>query len=303
MQQKLSKMVICGSTSICMLFTSAFALELIPVGRTVGVKMQADGVIIASVESVSSDGGESQPAADAGLQAGDVIVSINGTDTPDNAELQKMIALSAGLPMTVDVKRDGQSITLEATATEDVNGNLKLGMYVRDGVAGIGTVTFVDPETGAFGALGHGICDTESGALLPLEVGSVMESSVASVIAGEVGAPGALQGEFNLTEDMGTLVQNTEQGIFGTLTSDDYYANLEPMTVAEAAEITVGACTILSNVAGETVEEYDAEIVQIYEENGTACAMMVSITDPDLLAVTGGIVQGMVLRYNYTNRD
>ncbi len=295
MQQKFFKRVIGSTLLMGLLITTALAVDaLIPVGRTVGVKMHASGVIVASIESVHTSQGETQPAMQAGMKVGDIILSIDGKNTTDNDQLQKAIALSAGQPLQITVLRGEQQVQLTAQAIQDTSGTYKMGLLIRDGIAGIGTVTYVDPETGNYGALGHGICDMETGALIPMQAGSLMESSVVNVQRGEIGAPGALQGEFNLQHDMGTVQKNTEVGIFGRLTENAYYDHLEPMPLATLAEVQTGACEILSNVAGEQVQAYDAEIIKVFQAGDPMeGSLMLHVTDPQLLAQTGGIVQGM----------
>lgn len=284
----------CMTLLFCTGAFAAQATELIPIGRTAGIKMTAAGVIIVQTETVKTALGELNPAAQAGLQAGDVILEINGQSVATNAELQKAISLSAGQPMQVKVMRGDEEKTLTASAVKSSDGVYKLGLMVRDSIAGIGTITYVDPETGAYGSLGHGICDSDTGVLVPLGEGSVMESSVDHVVKGEVGAPGSLQGEFNLQQDMGSVTDNTNVGIFGFLTDASYYENLNTVPVADPEQVQIGQATILANVSGEEVREYECEITKIYDENSEyGKCMVIHITDQDLIAQTGGIVQGM----------
>ena len=274
---------------------SALAVQsLVPVGRAAGIKLHADGVMIAALDPVATPGGQASPAETAGLQPGDSILQADGKTVDTNAGLQEAVAAAGGKAVTLHIRRDGQEMDVQVTPVKDTNGVYRLGVMIRDGMAGIGTITYVDPETGAYGSLGHGICDGDSGVLVPLAEGSLMEASVASVHKGAAGAPGALQGEFNLQEDMGTVEKNTDTGIFGVLTDNRYYAGLAPMPVAEAGQIKTGACEIWSNVAGEAVGHYTAEIVKVYGKGGeTDRSMVIHVTDPKLIEATGGIVQGM----------
>ena len=174
------------------------------------------------------------------------------------------------------------------------DGAYKLGAWIRDSMAGIGTLTFYDPETGAFGALGHGINDVDTALLMPLESGSIMYATVADVKKGESGSPGELHGAFQVDRDMGELYANTGSGVFGTLTDDSLTDGLRPVPVAARREVKLGGATILSNVAGDTVEEYAVEITKVYPgSGGDTRELMVKVTDPRLLEATGGIVQGM----------
>lgn len=274
--------------------TALAAQSLIPVGRAAGIKLHADGVMIASVDPVTTAVGQVSPAEAAGLQPGDVILTVSGQPVDTNDGLQQQIADAGGKPLALHIRRDGKEQDVTVTPVQDTGGVYRIGVMIRDGMAGIGTITYVDPQTGAYGSLGHGICDGESGVLVPLAEGSLMEASVAGVQRGAAGAPGALQGEFNLQEDMGTVDKNTDTGIFGVLTDNSYYKDGKPLPVAQAGEVKAGPCEIWSNVEGETVAHYTAEIVKVYGPGGeTDRSMVIHVTDDKLLEKTGGIVQGM----------
>jgi len=169
----------------------------------------------------------------------------------------------------------------------------KLGAWVRDSMAGIGTITYVDPETGNFGALGHGICDVDTGTLMPFDNGSIMGSAVVSVTKGKAGAPGQLCGAFDLKEDSGVLYKNTQQGVFGCITDQALYADEKAYEIAGASEVEEGNVEIISNVNGTEVEHFDGRIIKLLEDDGSSKNFMLEITDPDLIDRTGGIVQGM----------
>ena len=274
--------------------TALAAQSLIPVGRAAGIKLHADGVMIASVDPVTTAVGQVSPAEAAGLQPGDVILTVGGQPVDTNDGLQQQIAAAGDKPLTLHIRRDGKEQDVTVTPVKDTSGVYRMGVMIRDGMAGIGTITYVDPQTGAYGSLGHGICDGESGVLVPLAEGSLMEASVAGVQRGAAGAPGALQGEFNLQQDMGTVDKNTDTGIFGVLTDTTYYKDGKPLPVAQAGEVKTGPCEIWSNVEGETVRHYTAEIVKVYGPGGeTDRSMVIHVTDDKLLQKTGGIVQGM----------
>ncbi|MCI6720950.1 MAG: SpoIVB peptidase [Clostridiales bacterium] len=280
---------------ICVLTGAAAAVgKLVPVGRAVGIKLHADGVMVASVEAVQTAVGQISPAEQAGVRPGDVILAVDGDPVDTNDGLQEKVAASGGRALTLRVRRDDGETTLTVTPVQDKGGAYRLGVMIRDGMAGIGTITYVDPETGAYGSLGHGICDGDSGALVPLQEGSLMEAAVAGVTRGQSGAPGALQGEFNLQEDMGTVERNTACGIFGRLFDDRYYRGASALPVASTDEIKPGPCEIWANVEGETVRHYAAEISKVFPAGGEydRC-LLIHVTDPSLLARTGGIVQGM----------
>ena len=187
--------------------------ELIPVGQTVGVKLFSDGVLI-----IGFSDGES-PAKDCGLKKGDIITALDGTALDSIEALRACLNAGGGSDAALTVKRGSRTLTLEASPQRDVGGEYRLGAWVRDSMAGIGTMTFYDPKSGAFGALGHGVTDVDTGQLLPLDHGSIMDASVKAVKKGERASPGELKGDFDLTRDSGTLYANTDCGIFGKLSA------------------------------------------------------------------------------------
>ena len=258
---------------------------VIPVGRTVGIKLFAHGVMVVGLS-------ENGTGAACGLKQGDVITCINGT--PVNSIEEAESALS-GVEGTLDIQASRSGRALELTLEDppsDGEGGCKLGAWIRDSMAGIGTVTFYDPATGVFGALGHGINDVDTGLLMPLRTGSVMPSAVSGVLCGAGGAPGELHGSFDLTRDVGSLTTNTDRGIFGR--ADGAYFTGQPTEVALPGELHTGAAVILANVEGEQVESFDVEILRVYPGAGRERqSLMLRVTDERLLQRTGGIVQGM----------
>ena len=161
-------------------------------------------------------------------------------------------------------------------------------------MAGIGTLTFYDPQSGVFAALGHGISDVDTAILMPLETGSIMKATVSDVKKGLSGEPGELHGVFDLQHDLGNLYANTQQGIFGTLDDKALVQNGQGVEIASRDQVHTGKATILSNIAGDQVEEYEIEILTLYpESSGDTRNLMIQVTDPRLLETTGGIVQGM----------
>ena len=170
----------------------------------------------------------------------------------------------------------------------------RLGAWIRDSMAGIGTMTFYDPLSGRFGALGHGVTDVDTGGLMPLEHGSIMDATVKAVKRGESGSPGELRGSFDLTRDSGSLYANTDCGLFGVIEGESNALGTQnAVPVAQRGEVAVGAASILANCEGDAVREYAVEIERIYAGSSPTRNMLVRVTDPELLACTGGIVQGM----------
>lgn len=263
--------------------------RLVPVGHTIGIKLFAEGVVVIGLAEVETGEGLLSPGADCGLQVGDVIEAANGEEVESSEHFAEL--LQCGGRVELDVSRDGEDLTLAAQPVRGTDGTWRLGAWIRDSMAGIGTVTFYDPETGTFGALGHGVTDTDTGLLMPLGGGSVMHASVKAVKRGCAGDPGELKGSFDLTHDLGELFANTERGVFGSL-EDCALAGGEAVPVAKPGEVHAGAASILSNVSGDVVEAYDVEIVRVLDGGGVQ-NLLLQVTDEALIAQTGGIVQGM----------
>jgi len=263
--------------------------ELIPVGHTVGIKLFSDGVVVVGLEEVETENGAASPGTACGLRLGDVIDSVDGKAVESSEQFAAM--LQCGGTVDLCVCREGQDLTLPATPALGADGTYRLGAWVRDSMAGIGTVTFYDPVSGAFGALGHGITDADTGLLLPMRDGAVMGSVVKAVKKGSAGDPGELRGDFDLTEDMGMLTDNTCRGVFGVIPNWQPVAG-QPLPVAGREDVRTGRAVIRSNVEGDAVEEYEIRILRLLGSEGER-NMLLEVTDPRLLERTGGIVQGM----------
>ena len=264
-----------------LLATGVQAAEtLVPVGRVVGIELENDTVTIAAFE-------ENSPAKAAGLQAGDRLLTIDGRAIASADDVKLALDRSGGsVRVTVSRGQETRSFRLEPQATPR---GPKLGVYLRQGITGIGTVTYYDPDTGSFAALGHGV-NAPGGGLAEMRSGRIWPARVASVRKGKSGQPGQLMGSITAREALGALERNTPQGIFG---SSGLWPG-EPLPVAEANQVKTGKATILSTVTGDTPREYSVEILKVYpatRENGRN--MLIRITDPHLLETTGGIVQGM----------
>ena len=265
---------------------AAFAQELVPVGETVGIEAATDGLLVASLSKVETAAGEASPAADAGILPGDIIRRVGSMETSSAEEFAKALSALNGESVELTVLRDEKTLQLSVQPVQDTSGEWRLGLWLRGGVSGIGTVTYFDPETGEYGALGHSITDAETGVLLPISGGSICDASVSGVQRGERGKAGELHGSYDATKAIGTVRENTERGIFGEAQGFEGSA----IPVAEPEELENGAATILANVSGDEVREYDVEISR---QDGSRERLLVTVTDPELLEATGGIVQGM----------
>ncbi len=263
--------------------------RLVPVGHTIGIKLFAEGVVVIGLAEVETGSGVLTPGADCGLRVGDVIEAANGKSVESSEQFAAL--LQCGGRVDLDVSRDGRDLTLAAEPVLGTDGTWRLGAWIRDSMAGIGTVTFYDPATGSFGALGHGVTDTDTGLLMPLGDGSVMRASVKAVKRGSAGDPGELKGSFDLAHDLGGLYANTERGVFGAM-EDCPLTEGDSLPVAKAGEVRTGPAEILSNVSGDCVETYSIEIIRVLDSSGVQ-NLLLQVTDERLIAQTGGIVQGM----------
>ncbi len=266
----------------------AFALDLVPVGKAVGIEMRTQGVLVAALSTVETAEGQAKPAADAGVMPGDIIVKLGAADISTADDFIGAVGALDGTPVALTLNRNGKQVQYTVTPAQDVNGGHRLGLILRDGISGIGTVTFYDPETGLYGALGHAINDADTGTMLPVGNGSITNATVSDVQKGAQGAPGRLGGVFDVKDIIGTIDGNTAFGIFGTMNAAPQG---EAITVAEPEEIKTGAATILAQVDGSDTREFGVEISRVYL--GDSDRLMVTVTDPALLELTGGIVQGM----------
>jgi stage IV sporulation protein B len=268
--------------------------HLIPMGNAVGITLQSEGVMIVGIPEILADGTSMSPAGQAGLSAGDIITQIGLMRVSTNEDLKSAVNKLDGSPVSVTVTRGTRNLQLTVTPHKTEDGRFELGLWMRDGIAGIGTLTFYDPETGIFGALGHAVNDNETGVIIPLRTGSVTRSSVTDVIQGQVGMPGQLHGTYNSESILGSLTKNSPSGIFGIMETNELMRGKNALPVAGLSEMKTGPAIILSNISGTEVKEYTVEIIRIYTgAEAVGRSMMISVKDPQLIAQTGGIVQGM----------
>ena len=281
--------------SLCL--TPCWAQEsertLIPVGKAVGIKLFADGVLVVDVSEVEQDGRSVSPAADCGLQEGDLILRANEEKIQSTEHLQSILQENGEAPMEVEIRRGDELFTTQIAPVQCSDGVCRLGAWIRDSMAGIGTMTYYDPVTGSYGALGHGITDVDTARLMPLASGSIMETTVKAVKKGEEGSPGELKGDFSVQHDVGTLWANTQSGIFGTMSDTDAAPTGKAYPLADADDIHVGQATILTTVSGDETEEYTVKILRLYDQDQPTRNLLLEVTDQRLLDITGGIVQGM----------
>ena len=289
---------------LCLAVLALFSVLILPAGASAnarpcvwvggipfGVRFFTEGILVVGYCDVQSGGGHHNPARAAGLAPGDCIYKIN-EETPHTAgELTQMLQNSKG-EVKVDYRRGGEerSATLLPLACDE-DGKWRIGLFVRDSGAGIGTVTFVTEKGNTFAGLGHGICDGDSGALIPLSRGSVMGVTIASITRGASGAPGELKGHFSKGK-IGSLLGNTVCGVYGVL-AERPALPAGKCEIAYKNEVREGAATVWCTLDDNACRPYTVQISQIHRgAEGNKC-FTVKVTDKTLLEKTGGIVQGM----------
>ncbi len=267
------------------------AVTLIPGGQAVGVAMTTKGVLVVGVSDVA--GGS--PAGSAGIRAGDVLLSVNGEEVASAEHLIELAARSKGHPLEIAYLREDTRRVARVTPVLS-DGGYKIGVWARDSTAGVGTMSFYDPKTGAYGALGHAVSDADTGRLLDVRAGRLMLAQITDVRKGARGAPGELRGNFLRDRvELGDIGVNSRFGVYGTLDSplvNPLYPDGAPVAYQES--VRLGAAQILSSVDGDGVKAYDIEIISCARQAVRAQkSMVLRVTDKRLLEKTGGIVQGM----------
>jgi len=272
--------------------------EVVACGNTIGVKLKIQGILVVGLSDIETvEGKKALPAKDAGIKPGDLITEVNGKKIDNIEALIKEIDNSNGEDLKIKYKRDKKMELITVKPKKSVEDNkYHLGMWVRDSTAGIGTLTFYDPKNNTFGALGHGITDVDTGALMPVENGEIVESNILTIIKGRAGSPGELKGVLiEERKELGIIKKNSLYGIYGVLNNDMLHKfpnRLYPVGLRN--EVELGKASILSNIDGKTVDEFEIEIQKISKKpSNKQKGMVIKIKDNQLLEKTGGIVQGM----------
>ena len=265
--------------------------KYIPGGMPFGAKIYCDGLIISMFTDPSDLGCEKNPSVNGGLKCGDVIKCINGRTIRQPSALADIIDSSNGEPLNISVVRDGKEETFKVKPVKCPDGKYRIGINVRDTMAGIGTVTFISCDSGAFGGLGHGICDPYTSDVIPIQRGSTNEVKINNIVKGTDGKPGEIRGSF-MSGRTGTLLKNTECGVFGIFSSVP--SGKTPLSTADLTEVKTGNATILCTLDNEGVKSYTIEIESIDKDaSSNTKNFHIKITDKELLEKTGGIIQGM----------
>lgn len=266
---------------------------VIPAGKIAGIKLYTKGVLVVGMSEINGQ----KPYAKTNIQEGDIITNINDENIESTTELIECINKSNGDSLNITYITEGETKQCNITPIKNEDGKYQIGLWVRDSAAGIGTVTFYEPETGSFVALGHGITDIDTSEIINISSGELVNTKILSIVKGEIGTPGKIQGALDNQRSIGTIFKNTKLGIYGKVTTE---ANLLPdysnvMEVASRDEIKTGKATILCSVENsDEIEEYEIEIERKFVNNNyDNKSMLIKVTDERLIEKTGGIVQGM----------
>ncbi len=270
---------------------------VVPLGDAVGLKLYTSGVLVVGMGEIEGSGNvKYKPYENSGIEEGDRIVAINNNTVTCTADLINEVNKSKGNSVNVQYIRDEDTIETSIIPAKGSDNKYKLGLWVRDAAAGVGTVSFYEPETKTFAALGHGIQDIDTGKLLKIAKGDFVTTKIISITKGKKGTPGKIQGSIENSTIIGKVGKNTEFGVFGTL-NNTTILNInknDAIEVASRDEIKEGKATIISTVEEGNKKEYEIEIEKIYRNNNeNNKSMLVKVTDKELLEKTGGIVQGM----------
>lgn len=270
-------------------FVLAYSEYIYPGGENIGIELNSNGIIIVGLYKVNNI----YPAKEAGLKVGDIITEINNQPiTSINNLVASLNKASFNEQITLKYRRNDEIKTTVLKLRKDNNDILKTGLYVKDSITGIGTLSFIDPETKLFGALGHEIIEKTSGKLIEIKDGKIFETSVSNVERSEIGTPGEKNARFFSNNIFGKVIKNTDKGIFGNYT----YAlpNKKLYKVANPTEINLGHAKILTVLKDAEIGEYDIKITKVNNNiNQKTKNILFEITDDELIKTTGGIVQGM----------
>lgn len=271
---------------------------LYPGGSSIGVSLYTQGALLVGISDVYDEKGKAHsPALDAGIRPGDIIEKVNGITVKNADHLSELVNIAKEDGLELEVRRGNAIFTTHITPVKDYHDKkYRLGIWVRDSTAGVGTLTFYDPQKNTFGALGHAITDVDTGTMLSVKNGEIMQSKIIDVKQGEKGNPGELKGVFSEKQNViGTIFNNTRYGIYGKMNRYFDASTLkEPLPICYRHDVRIGDAKILTTIDEEGIKEFDIKILKVNtQDTPSAKGMVIEITDPELLERTGGIVQGM----------
>ena len=268
-------------------YSIAYSDYIVASGENIGIELNSKGVVIVGLYKVNNE----YPAANSGLKIGDVILSVNNEPVSNIDEMINKIDKSDNKnEISIEYLRNNKKNVTSLKLILDETGVYKTGLYVKDSIAGVGTLTFIDPETKLFGALGHEILEKTTGEMLEIKDGTIFASTVTGIVPSNNGNPGEKRATFYNDKVKGNVFENTNKGIFGTFTEN--IDNLKLYKVANPENIKTGEAKIMTVLDGENVKEYTINILKL-NNRGKTKNIVFEITDEELLSKTGGIIQGM----------
>ncbi len=266
---------------------------VIPLGKTIGMKLYTEGVLVVGMSEIEGK----KPYENSGIETGDRIIEVNNTKISTSDELTECVNTSNGKNIEIKyINNEEQIEVAEIEPAKTSNNEYKIGLWVRDAAAGVGTVTFYEPSTGSFASLGHGINDVDTYELIDIANGELVTAKILDIVKGQNGLPGEIRGNIDNSITIGNISKNTEFGVYGTITNTNAL-NIDAsnqMEVADRSQITTGKAYILCELDNGKTEKYEIEIQKVFKENNQDNkSMLIKITDARLIEKTGGIIQGM----------
>mgnify|MGYP002286593215 FL=1 len=281
-------------------YALAYSDYVIAGGENIGIELNSKGIIIVGTYSVNNN----NPAKEAGLQNGDKIIKINSKDVDNIKDMITTIENSNNKEnLSITYLRGSKENTTNIKLVKSEGDIYKTGLYVKDSITGVGTLTYIDPNTKLFGALGHEIIEKNTGQKLEIKDGKIYSSTVTGVTRSSIGSPGEKNARYDSSKIFGNVFENTNKGIFGTYTGD--IPNKKLYTVAKDSDISTGKASIFTVVNNDKVEEFTINIIKINNNDAVTKNILFEVTDKNLLDLTGGIVQGMsgspIIQGDYIN--
>ena len=265
---------------------------VIPVGKAIGMKLYTEGVLVVGMSEIEGK----KPYENSGIETGDKIIEVDNNQIDNTDELIECVNNSNGKELEIKYISDNEEKTTSIEPVKTSSNEYKLGLWVRDAAAGVGTLTFYEPSTGKFGALGHGINDVDTYELIDIASGELVTTEIIDIVKGEDGSPGEIRGTIDNGTSLGNIYKNTGFGIYGNI---DNVAKLnltqyKEYEVANRSEITTGKAEILCELENGKTQSYEIEIQRLFlENNENNKSMLIKVTDEELIEKTGGIIQGM----------
>ena len=265
---------------------------VVPLGKAIGMKMYTEGVLVVGMSEIEGE----KPYQNSGIEEGDRIIEINNTKISNTDDLVKCVNSSQGNEIKIKYISDNEELVTKIEPTKTSENEYKLGLWVRDAAAGVGTLTFYEPSTGSFASLGHGINDVDTAELIEIANGELVTANILDIVKGTDGSPGEIRGSIDSGITIGNIYKNTEYGVYGNITnlSGLNVDTSNEIEVADRSEITTGKAEILCELENGKTEYYEIEIKKIFKDNNQDNkSMLIEITDEELIEKTGGIIQGM----------